>query len=387
MTRVRSHDPVGAGTVPRSRTICFASDDLRRGRAALAPVPALAHRPRRGNRALLCARAFAGEVQELAWKEPAAGRTPGRGQQRRGGAPGEEVRRCSSDRRQERGARLWNESQRRPDRGPQRQHHALPGDRPRLVPADRQRPHLADGVDPRPARRAVPHPRTARAPRHQHEPDRVAPRPRRAVAVRVLHRRRWPRGGIAAEGRAGRDRRLRRRRARAGVVSGGGAVMEPGLETAGASWAEGLAAPAVRELRAYDPGHDLVALRRRDAATGVIELGSNENPYGPSPRALEAATAALGEAHRYPDPLGGDLKRVLAAKHGVEAPQIVLGNGSHGLLMQLAQVFAGPGVDVVMTAFGLAVYASAGTAGGGNACFRPCDDQAPLGPTGPQYED
>src|SRR3546814_2754327 len=79
------------------------------------------------------------------------------------------------------------------------------------------------------------------------------------------------------------------------VVSGGGAVMEPGLETAGASWAEGLAAPAVRELRAYDPGHDLVALRRRDAATGVLELGSKANPYGPSPRAPEAAPAALGE--------------------------------------------------------------------------------------------
>src|SRR3546814_17447093 len=107
--------------------------------------------------------------------------------------------------------------------------------------------------------------------------------------------------------------------------------MEPGLEAAGASWAEGLAAPAVRELRAYDPGHDLVALRRRDAATGVIELGSNENPYGPSPRALEAATAALGEAHRYPDPLGGDLKRALAATPGVAAPQILLANGSHAL--------------------------------------------------------
>src|SRR3546814_4820152 len=139
---------------------------------------------------------------------------------------------------------------------------------------------------------------TARAPRHQHEPDRIASGPRRAVAVRVLHRRRRPRGGIAAEGCAGRDRRLRRRRARAGVVSGGGAVMEPGTETAGAGWAEGLAAPAVRGLRAYDPGHDLVALRRRDAATGLIELGSTKNPYGPSPRALEAAKAALGEGHR-----------------------------------------------------------------------------------------
>src|SRR3546814_19146361 len=105
-----------------------------------------------------------------------------------------------------------------------------------------------------------------------------------------------------------------------------------------------------------------IALRLREAATGLIELGWNENPYGPSPRALEAATAALGEAHRYPDPLGGDLKRVLAAKHGVEAPQIVLGNGSHELLMQLAQVFAGPGVDVVMSPFGFAVYAIAAQA-------------------------
>src|SRR3546814_2954670 len=76
----------------------------------LAPVPALAHRPRRGHRARLFARLFAGAVQELAAQEPAAGRTPGRGQQRRGGAPGEEVRRCRSDRRRERRARLRNES-------------------------------------------------------------------------------------------------------------------------------------------------------------------------------------------------------------------------------------------------------------------------------------
>src|SRR3546814_19595311 len=115
--------------------------------------------------------------------------------------------------------------------------------------------------------------------------------------------------------------------------------MEPGLEAAGASWAEGLAAPAVRELRAYDPGHDLVALRRRAAATGVIELGSNENPYGPSPRALAAATAALGDAHRSPDPLGGDLKRVLAAKPGVDAPPPVPGTASHEPLLHTAPVF------------------------------------------------
>ena len=51
---------------------------------------------------------------------------------------------------------------------------------------------------------------------------------------------------------------------------------------------ERLARPGVRDLRAYDPGHDLVALRRRFAEAQLVELGSNENPYGASPQAREA---------------------------------------------------------------------------------------------------
>lgn len=97
--------------------------------------------------------------------------------------------------------------------------------------------------------------------------------------------------------------------------------------------------PAIAALRAYDPGHDLVAWRRRFPGT-LAELGSNENPLGPSPRALDAAYTALEQAHRYPDPLGGDLKQALARRHGVDVPQIVLGNGSHELLMLIAQAFA-----------------------------------------------
>ncbi len=146
---------------------------------------------------------------------------------------------------------------------------------------------------------------------------------------------------------------------------------ESGTGKAGDAWVERLAVPAVRGLRAYDPGHDLVALRRRFEPDMLVELGSNENPYGPGPRALAAAAAALTELHRYPDPLGGDLKRALAAKHGVEASQVILGNGSHELLMQLAQAFAGPGVDVVMSQFGFAVYAIAARAVGANLRVAP----------------
>ena len=127
---------------------------------------------------------------------------------------------------------------------------------------------------------------------------------------------------------------------------------------------DALAAPGIRGLRAYDPGLDIVALRRAWTQGPLVELGSNENALGPSPRAREAVIACLHELHRYPDPLGGDLKRALSAVHGLEPGAIVLGNGSHELLMMLAQVFAGPGRAVLSSEFGFAVYALAAQAAG-----------------------
>jgi len=130
-----------------------------------------------------------------------------------------------------------------------------------------------------------------------------------------------------------------------------------------------LARPGIRTLRAYDPGHDLVALRRRCEA--LTELGSNENPYGASPAARAAMLDVMHDLHRYPDPLGGDLKRALAARHGIEVDQVLLGNGSHELLMQLAQVFAGPGDEVLASQFGFAVYALAAQAAGATLRLAP----------------
>lgn len=119
-----------------------------------------------------------------------------------------------------------------------------------------------------------------------------------------------------------------------------------------------LANAALRGLRAYDPGHDLPALRRRFGAE-LAELGSNENPLGPSTKALAAAREALSEAHRYPDPRGGTLRAALAAQYGVAGERIVLGNGSHELLMLLAQCFAGPAQSVMYSQYSFAVFALA----------------------------
>ena len=122
--------------------------------------------------------------------------------------------------------------------------------------------------------------------------------------------------------------------------------------------------PIVARLRAYDPGHDLPSLRLRHGPA-LAELGSNENPYGPSPRVLQALrTLAAEEVYRYPDPQGLGLRRALAAQLGVEPVEICLGNGSHELLMLLAQCFAASGDEVVHSEFGFAVFAIATAAVG-----------------------
>jgi len=124
-----------------------------------------------------------------------------------------------------------------------------------------------------------------------------------------------------------------------------------------------LANAATARLRNYDPGHDLPALRKRFGAQ-IAELGSNENPLGPSPRALDAMRGALNESFRYPDPRGASLKAALAANLGLAAERIALGNGSHELLMLIAQCFADAAHSVVFSQFGFAVFPIATAAAG-----------------------
>ncbi len=144
-------------------------------------------------------------------------------------------------------------------------------------------------------------------------------------------------------------------------------AVPPPAGGAGEAFFAALAQPGIRGLRAYDPGHDLVALRRRFADAHLVELGSNENPHGPSPRARAAVLATLDGLYRYPDPRGGD---------GLEASQLLLGNGTHELLMQFAQVFAGPGAGVVASQYGFAVYAIAAQAAGAPFVVAPAFPRA-----------
>lgn len=117
-----------------------------------------------------------------------------------------------------------------------------------------------------------------------------------------------------------------------------------------------LAAPGVRGLTPYQPGKPESELKREYGLDSVVKLASNENPLGPSPKALEAVYACLPELARYPDGNGFELKQALSARLAVDAARITLGNGSNDVLELLARAFLTPAHNAVMSAHAFAVY-------------------------------
>ncbi len=120
-----------------------------------------------------------------------------------------------------------------------------------------------------------------------------------------------------------------------------------------------LAPSHISAIAPYQPGKPLSELERELGITGAVKLASNENPVGASPLALAAARAALDEVARYPDGNGFELKRAIAAHHGVEEDTIVLGNGSNDVLELVARSFLAPGAAAVFAQHAFAVYALA----------------------------
>jgi histidinol-phosphate aminotransferase len=117
-----------------------------------------------------------------------------------------------------------------------------------------------------------------------------------------------------------------------------------------------LAAPGVRALQPYQPGMPESELRRKYGLNDIIKLASNENPLGPSPRALAAVREALGDLARYPDGNGFELKTALASRLGVSMTALTLGNGSNDVLELVARAFLTPEHDAVFSEHAFAVY-------------------------------
>lgn len=90
-------------------------------------------------------------------------------------------------------------------------------------------------------------------------------------------------------------------------------------------------------------------VQRQFGLTDLVKLASNENPLGPSPKAVEAVQRAAAKLNTYPDMTGRSLRAKIAAKFGVESDSVILGNGSDELIHLIGLLFLdGPGDQAIV---------------------------------------
>lgn len=130
----------------------------------------------------------------------------------------------------------------------------------------------------------------------------------------------------------------------------------------------------IKNITPYVPGKPIEELERELGISGSIKLASNENPLGPSPKAMTAIKKAVEGLNRYPDGSGFYLSQALAKKYGVEISQVVLGNGSNELIELLVRTFVQPGDEVVSADPSFVVYKMITQAASGVNVVVTCKD-------------
>src|SRR5580704_4282875 len=120
----------------------------------------------------------------------------------------------------------------------------------------------------------------------------------------------------------------------------------------------------IRSLGGYTPGKS-PRQAQRESHVNCIKMASNENPWGPSPKAVAAMQAVLNDCNFYPDNDASDLRDALAKRHGVHPDQVVLTAGSTSLLGIVARTLLSPGLNAVTSERSFIVYPIATQAAGG----------------------
>lgn len=115
--------------------------------------------------------------------------------------------------------------------------------------------------------------------------------------------------------------------------------------------------PEIESLVPYKPGKPIEETKRELGLTEVIKLASNENPLGPSPKAVQAIQNHLQDLARYPDPTCYQLRQKLAQKWSLSADDMVIGNGSNELIDLVIRVFCEPGDRVLIPEKSFVAYA------------------------------
>jgi len=109
-------------------------------------------------------------------------------------------------------------------------------------------------------------------------------------------------------------------------------------------------------LKPYVPGTPIEEVQREYGLEDVIKLASNENPLGPSPKAVEAIRQALPKLNLYPDGQSYTLRQALADFLGVGPDLVTVGNGADGIIMQTCMAYLDEGDEVIVSASSFPVY-------------------------------
>ena len=128
----------------------------------------------------------------------------------------------------------------------------------------------------------------------------------------------------------------------------------------------------IKSISPYVPGKPIEELERELGISGSIKLASNENPLGPSPKAVAAIKRAVEGLNRYPDGSGFYLSQALARHYDVDIARIILGNGSNELIELAVRTFVQPGDEVISADPSFVVYKMITQATGGVNVLVPC---------------
>ncbi len=134
------------------------------------------------------------------------------------------------------------------------------------------------------------------------------------------------------------------------------------------------AKPHLGSVRSYQPGKPIEEVERELGIRNAIKMASNENALGPSPKAVAAVRRALKNIHRYPDGGCFYLRKKVADFLGVDAGNLVFGNGSDELLVFAVRAFVGAGDEVILADPTFLIYEIAACAENGRAIKVPVKD-------------
>ena len=112
----------------------------------------------------------------------------------------------------------------------------------------------------------------------------------------------------------------------------------------------------IKALQPYPPGKPIEEVEREYGVTEAVKLASNENPLGPSPKAIKALKNNLNSLNRYPDGNAYYLKKAISEKFKISEERIVLGNGSDEIVMLLALAFINPGEEIIVSQYSFVRY-------------------------------